>query len=157
MTAHELGLLAHLFGAFLFFGGALVAGVAFETAARRQRPSEVALLLGLARVGALIVVAGAVLVLGAGLWLASDVDQLGETWVLVSLALFLLSLVLGAIGGQGPKRARRLASRLAEAGDTTTSELQRLLADPLSRVANYASAALVLAILVLMVWQPGRS
>lgn len=156
MTAYEIGLLLHVFGALLFFGGALVAGVAFEAASRRDRPSEVALLLGLARVGALIVLAGAVLVLGAGLWLASDIDQAGEPWVLASLALFVLSLVLGALGGQGPKRARRLASRLAEGQDAMTPDLRRLLTDPLSRAANYASSALVLVILVLMVWQPGR-
>jgi hypothetical protein len=35
-------------------------------------------------------------------------------------------------------------------------ELRRLLDDPPSRVANYASTALVLVVLLLMVWQPGR-
>lgn len=148
--------MTHVFGAFLFFGGALVAGVVFEAAARRERPDEIALLLGLARVGAAIVLAGTVLVLGAGLWLAADIDQLGETWVVVSLVLFLASLVLGALGGQRPKRARRLAAQLARGGEEASTELRRLLGDPLSRLANYASSALVVAVLVLMVWQPGR-
>jgi hypothetical protein len=31
-----------------------------------------------------------------------------------------------------------------------------LLGDPLSLAANYTSSLLVLVILVLMVWQPGR-
>jgi len=75
VTTYELVLVAHLLGALLFFGGALVAGVAFEVAARRERPSEIALLLGLARVGAVFVSFGAVLVLGAGLWLASDASS----------------------------------------------------------------------------------
>jgi uncharacterized membrane protein len=146
----------HVFGAFLFVGGALVAGVVFEAAARRERPDEIALLLGLARVGAAIVLAGTALVLGAGLLLAADTDQLGETWVVLSLVLFLASLVLGALGGQRPKRARRLAAQLAREGEEASTELRRLLRDPLSRLANYASSALVVAVLVLMVWQPGR-
>jgi uncharacterized membrane protein len=148
--------IVHILGALLFFGGALVAGVVFEAAARRDRPSEVALLLGLARVGAVIVLFGAALVLGAGLWLATDVDQLGETWVVASLAIFVAALVLGAAGGQRPKRARRLASELARTAADASPELDRLLNDPWSRAANYASSALVVVILVLMVWQPGR-
>jgi uncharacterized membrane protein len=156
VTAYEIGLVVHVFGALLFFSGALLAGVVFEAARRTTRASEVALLLGLARTGALIVVVGGVLVLGAGLWLASDVDQLGEPWVLASLALFVLALVLGALGGQRPKRARRLASGLAPGDDAPSAELRELLDDPFSRTANYASSVLVVVILVIMVWQPGR-
>lgn len=156
MTSYELGLVVHLLGVLLFFGGALVAGVVFEAARRRDRPSEVALLLGVTRIGALLVGVGALLTLGGGLWLADEVDQFEESWLQASLVLFLLSLVLGGLGGQRPKRARRLARRLAEDGDVEAPELQRLLDDPLSLAANYASSALVLVILVLMVWQPGR-
>jgi hypothetical protein len=156
VTRYELLLVAHVFGALLFFGGALVAGVVFEAAARRARPSEVALLLGLARVGAVIVLVGAALVLGAGLWLASDLDQFGERWLQWALALFVLALFLGALGGRRPKQARRLAVELAREGAESSAELRRALRDPWSRVANYTSTLLVLAILVLMVWQPGR-
>jgi uncharacterized membrane protein len=156
MTSHEIGLVVHIFGVLIFFGGALLVGVVFETARRRGRPSEVALLLGLARIGALIVVAGAVLVFGAGLWLAGEVDQFGEAWLLASLGLFVAALLLGALGGQRPKHARRLATQLAGDGDAMTPELRRLLDDRPSRIANYGSSLLVLVILVLMVWQPGR-
>lgn len=156
MTSYELALLVHILGVLLFFGGALVAGVMFEAARRRERPSEIALLLGVSRVGALLVAAGALLTFGGGMWLAEEVDQFGATWLRASLALFLLSIVLGALGGQRPKRARRLARRSAGEGDAMSPELRRLLDDPLSLAANYASTALVLVVLVLMVWQPGR-
>jgi uncharacterized membrane protein len=156
MSSYELGLLAHLLGAFLFFGGALLAAVVFEAARRRSRPGEVALLLGLARIAVVLVLAGALLVLGAGLWLAQDVDQLGEPWVVASLALYVAAVVLGALGGRRPKQARRLAEQLASEDAGASPELRRLLDDPASRAANYASGALILAILVLMVWQPGR-
>ena len=156
VTSYEIGLVVHLLGVLLLFGGALVAGVIFEAARRRSRPSEVALLLGATRVGAVLVAAGALLTLGGGLWLAGEVDQLGEAWLQLSLVLFVLALVLGALGGQRPKHARRLARRLAENGDAMSSELRRLLDDRRSLAANYVSSALVLVILVLMVWQPGR-
>jgi hypothetical protein len=156
VTSYEIGLALHLLGVLLFFGGAMVAGVVFEAARRRSRPSEVALLLSVTRVGALFVAGGAVLLLAAGLWLADDVDVFGDAWLLASLALFVLSLLLGAWGGQKPKQARRLATRLAAETDEPMPELRRLLDDPPSRVANYASTALVLVVLLLMVWQPGR-
>jgi uncharacterized membrane protein len=156
VTSYEIGLALHLLGVLLFFGGAMVAGVVFEAARRRSRPSEVALLLSVTRVGALFVAGGAVLLLAAGLWLADDVDVFGDAWLLASLALFVLSLLLGAWGGQKPKQARRLATRLAAETDEPMPELRRLLDDPPSRVANYASTALVLVVLLLMIWQPGR-
>jgi uncharacterized membrane protein len=156
VTSYDLALLVHLVGVLLLFGGVLVAGVLFETARRRDDPGEVALLLGVTRIGAILVAFGALLTLGGGLWLADEVDQFGEPWLQVALALFVVSLVLGAVGGQRPKRARRLARSLAREAAPMTPELRRLLGDPLSLAANYASSALVLAILVLMVWQPGR-
>lgn len=75
---------------------------------------------------------------------------------LSSLGLFVAALLLGALGGQRPKQARRLATKLAGDGDAVTPELRRLLDDRPSRIANYGSSLLVLVILVLMVWQPGR-
>lgn len=156
MTSYELGLLVHILGVLLFVGGVLVAGVVFEVARARERPSEVALLLGVTRIGAILAVVGALLVLVGGLWLTEQLEQFGEAWLLTSLGLFALALVLGAIGGQRPKQARRLAARLAHDGDEATPELARLLGDPLSLAANYASSLLVLVILVLMIWQPGR-
>jgi uncharacterized membrane protein len=156
VTSYDLGLLVHIFGVLFFFGGALVAGVVFEVARTRERPSEVALLLGVARIGAMLVGVGVLLVLGGGLWLAEQLHQFEETWLLASLALFVLAVLLGALGGQQPKRARKLAAYLAHEGNELTPELRRLLDDPLSRVANYTSSLLVLVVLVLMIWQPGR-
>jgi hypothetical protein len=48
----------HILGVLLFVSGIVVAGAAFEVARRRQRPSEVALLLGLTRVGVVLVAIG---------------------------------------------------------------------------------------------------
>jgi uncharacterized membrane protein len=79
---------------------------------------------------------------------------LGASWIVAALCLFVASGLLGALGGRRPKQARRLAERLDREDGSSTPELRRLLDDPFSRLANYASAALVVAILALMIWKP---
>jgi uncharacterized membrane protein len=155
-AAEEWALFFHLLGAFLFIAGVIVAGVVFEAARRRRRPSEIALLLGLARIGVLLVALGAVIVLVFGLWLV----QLGRFgygagWVVTALALFVVVILLGGLGGQSPKRARKLAVQLAKEADAESDELRSLLDDPLTRTVNYLSAALLVAIVALMVFRPG--
>ena len=155
MTRLDVALFFHLLGAIVFAGGALVAGVAFEAARRRDDPRDIALLLGLTRVGVAFVGAGGLLVLGFGLWLVDLAGyDFGVAWIGWALAFFVVSGLLGAFGGRTPKRARLLATRLARAGEGSPDELRRLLDDRLSRAANYVSAALIVAILVLMVWKP---
>jgi uncharacterized membrane protein len=156
VSLEHTALLFHLIGAFLLVSGTVVAGVSFEAARRRIAPGEIALLLGLARTGVALVGAGAVLVLAFGLWLV----HLGHwsyraPWIVAALVLFAATIALGAVGGQAPKRARQLASRAAAAGVERPPELRAVLDDRRARAANYATAALLLAILVLMVFRPG--
>jgi uncharacterized membrane protein len=154
-TTAEWALFFHIVGAFLFVGGAIVAAVGFEAARRRARPAEIALLLGLTRVGVALVALGAVLVLAFGLWLVGlGPWDLGTAWVAAALVLFAVAVVLGWVGGQQPKRARRLAVRLAREGRDDDAQLRRLLDDRRARTANYATALVVLAIVVLMVFKP---
>jgi uncharacterized membrane protein len=152
---YRWALFFHLVGALLFFSGLAVAAVAQLSARRRRRPSEVALLLGAARTGVLLVALGTVLILAFGLWLA-DLSGYGlGGWVLAALVLFLLSVLLGGLGGQAPKRARLLAERLARAGDEASPELEALLANRRADALNAAAAVAAVAVLVLMVWKPG--
>ena len=151
----DAALFVHLVGAFLFVAGILVAGIAHRIARRRDHAGEVALLLGIARTGALLVLVGAVLVLAFGLWLVDlRGHSLGETWIVGALTLFALALVLGALGGRRPRQARLLAGQLARNNDAVSHELRRLLDDRVSALANYAAVAAVVAVLALMVWQP---
>lgn len=152
---NDVALFFHLVGVVLFVSGIVVAGVAFEAARRRERPAEIALLLGLTRGGALLVAIGALVVLGFGLWLVHlEGLSYGAGWIDAAMALYLVALVLGGLGGQRPKQARVLASGLAARGEPMTDELRALLADRASRMANYAASILVLAILALMVFKP---
>ncbi len=151
----DVALFFHILGALAFVSGIVVAGVAFEAARRRDRPDEIALLLGLTRVGVLLVAGGGVVLLGFGLRLV-DAGHFGwgTGWIDGALALFVLAIALGAIGGQRPKQARLLAARLAAEGQPGSEQLRRLLDDPLSRSINYLAAVVVVAILVLMVFKP---
>jgi uncharacterized membrane protein len=155
VTKLEIALFFHLLGALLFVSGIVVAGVAFEAARRRRDPAEIALLLGLTRVGVLLVLVGALDVLAFGLWLV-DIEGVGYDagWIQAALGLYVVALLLGGIGGQRPKQARRLATELATAGEPETPQLRALLDDRLSFAANYASAAALLGILALMVFKP---
>ena len=157
ITAEEdVALFFHLVGAFLFIGGALLAAASFEAARRCERPAEIASLLGLARVGALLVVAGALVVLPFGLWL-TDLGHFGygAGWIDAALRLFGAAVVLGAAGGQAPKRARKLAVELARNDSETTPQLRALLDDRVALALNYLSGTLVLAIVALMAFKPG--
>ena len=145
----------HILGVLLFVAGIVVAGVAFEAARRKQRPSEIALLLGLTRVGVVLVAVGTVLAGVFGLWLVHlGKWGYGTGWVDASIALFVAVIGLGGVGGQRPKQARLLASRLASRDDRSDGELRALLDDRVARAENYVSLLLVLVIIVLMVFKP---
>jgi hypothetical protein len=151
----EVALFFHLLGALAFVAGIVVAGVAFEAARRRQQPAEIALLLGLTRVGVLLVVLGGAVLLVFGLRLVDTGDfSYGDAWIDAALGLFVGAITLGALGGQRPKQARLLATRLAAEGRPASPELRALLDDPLSRATNYLAAVIVIVILALMVFKP---
>ena len=149
----DLALYLHLIGAFAFLAGLVLAGASFEAARRRPSTSEVALLLALARRGALLAVAGAALLAPFGLWLVHrEAWGYGSGWVVVSIVLFAAALALGAYGGQAPKRARRFAEAERGAG-AVSAELRALLDDPSARKANYVALLLVLGTITLMVYK----
>jgi hypothetical protein len=155
--AEQWALFFHLVGAFLLVAGVIVAGVAFEAARRRGSTAEVALLLGLTRWGVLLVATGLPFVLAFGLWLV-HLERIGygAGWVEAAIVLFAVMATLGAIGGRRPKEARRVASQLAARGEEqVTVELRALLDDRAALAANYLSAVLAVAIVVLMVFKPG--
>ncbi len=152
----NVALFLHLVGAFSLVSGLLVAAVAFETARRRDSPAEIASVLGLARTGVVLVGAGALLAGVCGLWLVQLGHWgFGSGWVDAASGLFVAAMGLGGIGGQTPKRARRLAAAHAAEGRPVEAELRALLDDRGSLAVNYVSGLLIVAILVLMVWKPG--
>jgi uncharacterized membrane protein len=156
MSRYDWLLFVHVLGAFSFLGG-IAALAALQIAAMSSvRASDVALFMTLGRVGEVMVNAGAVVALVFGIWLALDLDYgLDEPWIVASLALWVLSAVLGYFGGKRYAAARREATRLAAGDDRPSTELDALLRDPVAMLVNWGGATAVLAILALMVFKPG--
>ena len=69
MSATEIALFGHILGVLAFVSGLVVASVVFEAARRRDAPADIAVLLGVARIGVLLALPGAALLLACGLWL----------------------------------------------------------------------------------------
>ena len=86
-------------------------------------PNEIAVLLGLARIGAVLVGSGMLAVLGFGLWLVDLGDWgYGAGWVDAAIGLFAAAALLGGLGGhqktyyqsrrsRGPVERRALEAR----------------------------------------------
>ncbi len=152
----NLFLFLHLLGAFCFFAGGAVVGVLQLAAIRAERPSQVYAYLRLAPIGAALVGTGALLTLVFGIALAQH-EGLGfsPAWIQAALGLWVAAMALGAWGGRTARHARHLAEKLASEGDAPSPELRAMVAARGPLWASYASFALLLVIVVLMVWQPG--
>ena len=155
MSGYQIGILFHLIGVILFFAGAAVAGVVATAAPRRQKPSEIAVILGLARPGAILLGIGGVVLLIAGFYLSGKIDGYGQRWLEVSILLFVIALVAGAWGGRRSRGVRAYAEGLAERSEGDEATLRAMLSDRTTWVLHWASVVLSVAVLVLMVWQPG--
>lgn len=153
-TTYNVALVLHLLGVITFVAGIVVAGLAFESARRRQQAAEIALLLSITRFGVLLVALGTLLIAAFGFWLVHLGSWgYGSGWVDASIGLFIAALALGGFGGQRPKQARRLAVDLAKQQAPVDGSLRALLDDPISRAANYGSLVLIVAIVVIMVFK----
>jgi uncharacterized membrane protein len=146
----------HVLGAFLFVSGAVAVGALHALATRREKPSEVAFLLGLTRPAVAVVGVGALATLGLGAWLVDHEGRdWGDGWLTAALLLWIASVILGAVGGRSTRHTRYLADRLAAEGDRPSVELRSALSSPLTQALNYGSFLAVVAVLALMIWKPG--
>jgi uncharacterized membrane protein len=153
-VTHAL-LFLHLVSAFLFVSAAVAAGVLQISAVRRERPSEIALLLRTTRAAVAILGIGALGTLAFGLALVGHEGiGFGTGWVVAAIVLWIVAMALGGIGGRTARHARELAERLAADGDRPNEGLRALVAHRPSLLLSYTSTVAVVAILVLMVWKP---
>ena len=156
MHATDWLLLFHLLSAFALVAGAVAAGILQLAAMGRERPSEIALLMRAALPAVVLVVAGLLGTLVFGLLLAHhDGHGFGEAWISAALALWLVALVTGELGGRKARHARQLAERLAAADDRPSAELSALVGDRVSLALSGISSVAIVVIIVLMVFQPG--
>jgi uncharacterized membrane protein len=148
-------LFLHLVGAFLFVSGAVAAAVLRLAALRKERPSEVALLMRAVRPAVPLIGAGLVLVVGFGLWLVDRLGyDLGSTWLSATFLLLAWVVVVGAIAGRQDRHTREFAEHLAAEADAPSEELARRLRDPANLALNASLLVATAAIVALMVWRP---
>ena len=158
MTTYDWLLFFHVTGAFFLIGATVCAGWLTFLARRRERPSEIATLLGLVRVVLPLMFAGVVLTLVFGLWLVRAANQgygYDDAWVIAALILWVLANALGQVGGKREKETQELAARLASEGDVASEDLRARLRDPATLALSFGSGVIVFVILVLMIWKPG--
>jgi uncharacterized membrane protein len=158
VSEYDWLLFFHVTGAFLLVGGTVTAGAFTIMSRLRERPSEVATLLGLVRVSVPFTYGGVLLTLVFGLWLVRAAGQgysYGDAWVVAALVLWVVANALGGAGGAREGRKRQLALRLAREGDAPSGELRAALRDPLSYALNFGTSLIIFAVLALMIWKPG--
>jgi uncharacterized membrane protein len=158
MSTYDWLLFLHVTGAFLLTGGVLVA-ITFNLVAQlRQKPSEIALLLGLTRFAVAAIVSGGILTLAFGLWLVDETPfgyGYGQGWVIAAIVLWVIGNAMGSRAGKREEQTRELATRLAGEGDMPSAELKAQMRDPLTLFLSYGTGVVILALLAVMIWKPG--
>lgn len=148
-------LFLHLAGAFLFVAGAFTAATLRIAAMRRERPSEIALMMRAVRPTVPLIAGGLVLVLVFGFPLANrQAVDLGSTWLTATFVLLAWTVFVGGLTGRQDRHTRELAERLAAGGDVPSVELTRRLHDPVNLALNGSLLVATVAIMALMVWKP---
>jgi uncharacterized membrane protein len=156
LSQYQWLLALHVTVAFLFLGGAVVAGVLNVAALRSKRPSETAFFLGLIRFAVIVIGIGSIATLVLGLWLAHKGGfAYSSGWIVASLILWIAVGAMGGIGGKRDRETRVLAERLAGESDQPSPELRARLLDPTALALSYGSGVGVIVILALMIWKPG--
>jgi uncharacterized membrane protein len=156
MSKYDWLLFLHVSGAFFLVGGSLTAAAFNVSALRRERPSEIATLLGLTRLAVFSIYAGVLLTIVFGLWLVHVRGYgYGDAWIVATLVLWVYSNAAGGVGGKREDDTRKLAERLAAEGDRPSRDLRARLRDPLTLALEYSSGLAIVAVLVLMIWKPG--
>jgi len=158
MDRYDWLLLGHIAGVFMVAAGLVLLTVAVLAASRRERPSDVALLLGLIRRNDVLFSAGGGIILLFGIILVLDLDEdysFGDGWIIGALVLWLVTAITGVRAGRVYGGAHETAVRLASDGDRPSPELAAMLRDRGALLMHALSVAAILAAVVLMIYKPG--
>ncbi|MBA3412421.1 MAG: DUF2269 family protein [Actinobacteria bacterium] len=148
----------HVAAAFALVSAVVVFSVVSIVGWRADRPGTVVSLFRLIKVATPLVIAGSLLTLILGIWLAIYLDayQVWDGWILASLVFWAIAQWSGKQSGRDYTRAQQLATRLVDEGkDEPSAELRSLLQSRHGLILQLITYAAVLAILVLMIYKPG--
>jgi hypothetical protein len=153
MTLYNIALFVHLIGVIVLF---IAFGIGQRAGARMRGAASVdhaRLWLGLLTVTTPMFPTALILLLGSGLFMASDAWSFTTPWVAVSIVAVVIVGVLGA--GYTTRRFERMNSALEAAGDEVTDEVRAALDDSGTWMAMFAINGMSFAVLWLMVVKPG--
>jgi uncharacterized membrane protein len=155
ITFYSVVLSVHIMAVVVAFGTSFAYPV-FMPWARRNHPQAMPVIHAMSdRLGKLVMSPAMVLVLLAGIYLASDADVWSEVWVSVPLVIL---IVIGGLGGMffapNERKLAALAGRdLSAGGGQLSAEYDALFRRV--AIAGYAVCALVLIAIFFMTAKPG--
>jgi uncharacterized membrane protein len=149
----------HVAAAFALVAALVVFWIVGVAARNVDRPSESLRFFRIVRPANALIIVGTLGTLIFGIWLAinSDAYHPWDWWVLLAIALWVISSATGQQGGKNYAEAQKMAAELDAAGrgDEPSPELAVRLQDRRAMWLNVVSTAAVLAILVIMIYKPG--
>jgi uncharacterized membrane protein len=150
MTLYELLLFVHIVAVAVWVGGSIMLGFISSRVERTGDAQYRARFATSAGVVGPIIGVSAGLVLASGIWMVveSEAIELSQTWVWLGLALFALSLVVGAT--YFARASDRIVKAL-EAGQVEEADRRARTFNLVSRL----DTLLLVVILGLMVFKPG--
>jgi uncharacterized membrane protein len=153
LTFYSVVLSVHIMAVVIAFGTTF-AYPAFMPWARKHHPAAMPVIHEMSgRLGRLVMSPAMVIVLLAGIYLASDADAWSESWVSVPLVIL---LVIGGLGGVFFAPNERKLGELARRDLTDGGELSAEYDELFRRVAiaGFATMALVLIAIFFMAAKP---
>ena len=147
----------HVLGAFALTGAITLFLIVIVTTWRAERPSDIAAFAGITRAGGLLVIAGTLMTIVFGVWLAIEVDRyrVSDGWVIAAIVLWAIGTETGRRSADAYGKIGAEAARLAQSDDSPSPGLRAKVRSRRAVGMQLASTAAVLAILVDMIWKPG--
>ena len=158
MDRYDWLLVAHLLGVVLVSAALVLVTVCVLAAGRRERPSDVALILGLIQRNVWMFSVGGLLILLFGIALVLDLDEaysFGDAWIVIALVLWLGVALTGSRAGRAYASAHATAVRLASDGDRPSPELAALVRDRGALLMHWLAVAFVVVAVIVMIYKPG--
>ncbi len=157
MSLNDWILALHLLAAVALVAAEVMFTVMIAALWRSDSPSKVASTMPLARIAAVLVIAGITGTIVFGVWLAISREeyQLWDGWVIAALVLWALGGYLGQKSGEGYQASGELGAKLAAEGTTTSPELAERFGPSRAFWLHNATLLVVVLILVDMIWKPG--
>jgi uncharacterized membrane protein len=158
VSLYDWLLFLHVLTAFALVTAVVVYTVIVLAGRRLDVPSDIARMFRLSRVADVLIAVGSIGVLVLGIWLAIQVDdyQVWDGWIIAAIVLWAVFAEVGRRTGKHYDAARTRARTLvAEGRNAPDAELNAMMRSSTGLALQLASAALVLAMLIDMIYKPG--